>query len=126
MVLNRGARIGVCTAFAIATYCGNVASAQEKFAEWEVLKSEFPSTGGGGFVIKGYDPVISGNKCGTNFTAHGPDGTVYANAVEFEAVPVAGGTLCTDGKWRALDGSASGTTPLRVFIKDGVRRRSPD
>ena len=30
-----------------------------------------------------------------------------------------------NGKWQALDGSMSGTTPLRVFIKDGVRRRSP-
>jgi hypothetical protein len=36
-----------------------------------------------------------------------------------------GGTLCTNGKWRAADGSASGTTPFRVFIKDGVKRRSP-
>ena len=70
--------------------------------------------------------MVAGNKCMTNFTAHGPDGAVYANVVEFAAVPVAGGTLCTDGTWRALDGSPSGTTPLRVFIKDGVRRRSPE
>jgi hypothetical protein len=45
--------------------------------------------------------------------------------VEFDAVPAQGGILCTDGKWRAVDGSASGTTPLRVFIKNGVARRSP-
>ena len=126
MALNARSRIGVCTAFAIATLLGNAATAQENYEAWEILKSEFPSTGGGGFVIKGYYPVVAGNTCMTNFTAHGPDGTVYSNAVEFDAVPVAGGTLCTDGKWRALDGSASGTTPLRVFIKDGMRRRSPE
>ena len=42
-----------------------------------------------------------------------------------DTVQVQGGTLCTEGKWRARDGSASGTTPFRVFIKDGVTRRSP-
>ena len=45
--------------------------------------------------------------------------------IEFDMVPVQGGILCTNGKWQAVDGSMSGTTPFRVFIKDGVRRRSP-
>jgi len=45
--------------------------------------------------------------------------------VEFDAVPAQGGILCTNGKWRARDGSASGTTPYRVFIKDGIKRGSP-
>ena len=45
--------------------------------------------------------------------------------VEFEAVPVQGGTLCQNGKWRTFDGGASGTTPFRVFFKDGVFRGSP-
>jgi Rieske Fe-S protein len=54
-----------------------------------------------------------------------PGGKVYYNKVEFDAVPAQGGTLCTNGKWQAADGSASGTTPFRVFIKDGVKRRSP-
>jgi hypothetical protein len=40
-------------------------------------------------------------------------------------VPTQGGTLCTNGRWRARDGSASGTTPYQVFFKDGVRRGSP-
>jgi hypothetical protein len=40
-------------------------------------------------------------------------------------VPAQGGILCTNGKWRSKDGSASGTTPFRVFLKDGVVRRSP-
>lgn len=42
-------------------------------------------------------------------------------------VPVAaqGGTLCQNGKWRAFDGGASGTTPYRLFFKDGVFRGSP-
>ena len=76
-------------------------------------------------MIGGYDPVIVGDKCRTDFTATEPGGKVYYNKVEFDAVPVQGGTLCTNGKWRAADGSASGTTPFRVFIKDGVKRRSP-
>jgi hypothetical protein len=50
---------------------------------------------------------------------------VYYNSVEFETLQVQGGTLCTNGRWRSRDGSASGTTPLRVFIKGGVVRRSP-
>ncbi|NJL29633.1 MAG: DUF995 domain-containing protein, partial [Thermoanaerobaculia bacterium] len=59
--------------------------------------------------------------------ARTPSGEAYPNIVEFVAVPVQGGILCTDGKWRSVDGSASGTTPFRVFIKDGVlRARPPD
>jgi hypothetical protein len=30
-----------------------------------------------------------------------------------------------NGRWQALDGSMSGTTPFRVFIKDSLIRRSP-
>lgn len=101
-------------------------SAQEKYETWERLQSSFPSTGGGGIVIGGYNPVVTGSKCVTDFTATEPNGTVYANTVEFEATPVQGGILCAEGKWRARDGSSSGTTPLRVFIKDGIARRSPD
>ena len=101
------------------------ASAQENYASWELLENPFESTGGGGIMIGGYDPVIVGDKCRTDFTATEPGGKVYYNKVEFDAVPAQGGTLCTNGKWRAVDGSASGTTPFRVFIKDGVKRRSP-
>jgi hypothetical protein len=101
------------------------AAAQENYEAWEPLQSTFESTGGGGIVIAGYDPVITGFTCFTKFTATEPGGKVYYNVVEFEAVPVQGGTLCTNGKWRAVDGSASGTTPFRVFFKDGMRRRSP-
>ncbi len=101
------------------------ASAQESYASWELLENPFESTGGGGIMIGGYDPVIVGDKCRTDFTATEPGGKVYYNKVEFDAMPVQGGTLCTNGKWRAADDSASGTTPFRVFIKDGVKRRSP-
>ena len=99
--------------------------AEENYESWAVLKNPFESTGGGGIMIGEYNPVIIGSKCVTNFTATLPDGKVYYNVVEFEIVQVQGGTLCTEGKWRARDGSASGTTPFRVFIKDGVTRRSP-
>ena len=102
------------------------AAAQENYESWAVLKSTFPSTGGGGIIIKGYDPVITGTKCVTTFMAveSGPNPNVYPNIVEFDAVPAQGGILCTNGRWKAKDGSASGTTPYRVFIKDGVRRAS--
>ena len=99
--------------------------AEESFESWAILKNPFESTGGGGVMIGEYNPVIVGTKCVTNFTATLPDGKVYYNVVEFETVQVQGGTLCTNGAWRARDGSASGTTPFRVFIKDGVTRRSP-
>ena len=103
------------------------ARAQEDYARWEPLRSTFESTGGGGFVIKGYDPVIRRDTCVTTFmaVAPGPEVEVYYNVVEFEVAYVQGGTLCTNGKWRAMDGSASGTTPFRIFFKDGVFRRAP-
>ena len=103
------------------------AAAQESYASWPLLKSTFPSTGGGGFVIKGYDPVITGGKCVTTFMAvePGPAQKVYPNFIEFEAVEAQGGMLCQNGKWRAFEGGATGTTPYRLFFKDGVFRGSP-
>jgi hypothetical protein len=116
------------TVLAAAAVClaASAASARENYEAWPLLQRTFPSTGGGGIIIGEYDPVIVGNKCVTNFTATEPGGKVYYNVVEFDAVPTQGGILCTEGKWRALDGSANGTTPYRVFIKDGVRRGSPE
>jgi hypothetical protein len=102
------------------------AEMQESYASWPILRSTFPSTGGGGITIKGYDPVITGDKCVTTFMAvePGDNPKVYANVIEFEAVPVADGILCRNGKWRAFEGGASGTTPFRFFFKDGVFRAS--
>ncbi|HZO45044.1 MAG TPA: hypothetical protein VFB68_04090 [Xanthobacteraceae bacterium] len=102
------------------------AQAMEDYASWPLLRSTFPSTGGNGFTIKGYDPVITGGKCVTTFMAvePGDNPKVYANVIEFEAVAAQGGTLCRDGKWRAFEGGASGTTPFRFFFKDGVFRAS--
>jgi hypothetical protein len=116
---------GLAAASALMALTVSGAAAQENYESWALLQSTFESTGGGGIMIKEYNPVIVGNKCVTNFTATEPSGKIYYNMVEFDAVPMQGGILCTDGKWRAVDGSASGTTPLRVFIKDGVSRRSP-
>ena len=101
------------------------AGAQENYESWRLHTPTFPSTGGGGVMIGDYKPVIAGDKCTTDFTATLPDGKVYHNSVEFDAVPAQGGTLCTNGRWRAKDGSANGTTPYRVFFKDGVVRGSP-
>ena len=93
---------------------------------WAPLQAEFPRTGGGGIVIRGYEPVVTGTLCRTDFQAVEPNGTVYRNEVEFDAVPTAGGILCTNGRWRAKDGGASGNTPFQVLIKDGVKRGSPE
>jgi hypothetical protein len=103
------------------------AAAEEIYESWPVLRSTFPSTGGNGIMIKGYDPVITNGKCVTTFMAvePGADPNVYPNFIEFEAVAVQGGTLCRNGKWRAFVGGGSGTTPYRIFFKDGVFRGSP-
>jgi hypothetical protein len=101
------------------------AGAQENYASWRLHTPTFPSTGGNGVIIGEYNPVIEGGKCRTDFTATLPDGKVYYNTVEFDAVPEQGGILCTNGKWRARDGSANGTTPYRMFVKDGVIRGNP-
>lgn len=100
-------------------------AAAETYANWPLLVNPFPSTGGGGIMIDGYRPVVAEGRCRTDFQAVEPNGTVYRNRVEFDAVPTEGGILCTNGRWQALDGSASGTTPFQVFIKDGVVRRMP-
>jgi len=125
MPSNASIRAALAAAAACACLAIPGAAAQESYESWEILQSRFESTGGGGIIIGEYNPVIVGNKCVTNFTATEPGGKIHYNVVEFDTVQVQGGTLCTNGKWRAVDGSSSGTTPLRVFIKDGVRRRSP-
>lgn len=118
-------RLSVC--HAVLLLLVTPASASDAFDAWPRLESTFPSTGGGGIMIKGYDPVITGTKCITTFMAVEPGDkpNVYPNIVEFDAVPTAGGILCTNGRWRSFDGSANGTTPFRVFFKDGVFKASP-
>jgi hypothetical protein len=97
----------------------------ERYEAWPVLRSTFPSTGDGGVMIKGYDPVIVKAKCLTTFMAQVPPAEVYFNKVEYDAVPAQGGTLCHNGRWTSFDGTSSGTTPFRVFFKDDVFRASP-
>lgn len=98
----------------------------ENFESWMLLTDPFPSTGGGGIMIHDYDPIVAEGKCTTRFRAVEPNGTAYRNAIVFDAVETQGGVLCTNGKWRSLDSSATGTTPFRVFIKNGIRRGSAD
>ena len=106
---------------------GVPASAQDNYDAWPALRSTFPSTGGNGIMIKGYDPVITGGKCITTFMAvpEGKDPPVYTNVVEFEAVELSAGILCRNGKWRSFDGATSGTTPYRMYFKEGIFRGSP-
>lgn len=112
-------------AFLLALAAATPLAAQEDYGAWAVITDTFPSTGGGGINIGGYRPVVSGATCATDFTAIEPNGTVHRNSVVFDAVPAQGGILCTNGRWRSADGSASGTTPFRVFIRDGVARGNP-
>jgi hypothetical protein len=121
------ARSFVLPGLAALLMLSSPAAAEEDYASWPPLRSTFPSTGGGGIMIKGYDPVITGARCVTTFMAvePGPNPSVYANVIEFEAIPTQGGTLCRNGTWRSFDGGATGTTPFRVFFKDGTFRGSP-
>ena len=84
----------LCTLAALAlpvsVRAQTVAQTPENYDSWPRLRSEFPSTGGGDIVIKGYDPVIVGGKCVPDFSAHTPDGKAHYNVVEFEIVAVAG------------------------------------
>lgn len=104
-----------------------VAEREEDFAAWPVLVNPFESTSGGGVMIDGYRPVVDGAFCRTDFsvTIPGAGGGTFLNEVEFDARRTGGGVLCEKGRWRAKDGSAEGTTPFRVFIKDGIVRRPP-
>lgn len=121
--MRHAARFSFIAAFAALVIHG--AGAQERFEDWSPLTNPFPSTGGGGIMIHDYDPVVADGKCSTRFRAVEPNGTTYHNLIEFEASETQGGVLCSKGRWRSADGSANGTTPFRVFIKDGVRRGSP-
>ncbi len=102
-----------------------VSSKETDYGSWPPLINPFESTSGGGVMIDGYRPVVADGSCTTDFTVRMPDGAVYENAILFDARPVQGGILCTSGRWRAKDGSASGTTPFELFIRDGIVRRSP-
>lgn len=99
------------------------------YERWALLENPFESTTGGGVMIDGYEPVVgeqSGRRvCTTDYSVRVPNRPVLYSEIVFEAKLVQGGVLCTNGKWKAKDGSAAGTTPFEVFIKDGVRRRSP-
>ncbi len=124
MAQKGAARLVTMSALGIVLMTALPAVAAEDFSKWPPLKSSFPSTGGGGITIKGYDPVITGAKCVTTFMAvePGANPNVYSNVAEFDAVAEQGGILCTNGKWRSFDGGATGTTPFRFFFKDGVFR----
>jgi hypothetical protein len=90
--------------------------AQENYESWRLHTPTFPSTGGGGVMIGEYKPVIVGDKCTTDFTATLPDGKVYYNSVEFDAVPAQGGTQ-------------TGPRPIGSFSKMGscaALHRPPD
>ena len=114
-------------ALPLAALLATCASARaETLSNWPVLTNPFESTGGGGIMIDGYKPVVTGALCKTDFSVTLPNGGgTFLNEAEFDAIMREGGILCENGRWRAKDGSANGTTPFRVFIKDGIVRRPP-
>ncbi len=123
-------RIAIATSAAILLVAGiNAAHAQTNYDNWGPLVNPFESTSGGGVMIDGYKPVVSGEGsariCKTDFTVKVPNEALILSEIAFEAVAVQGGILCTKGKWRTKDGSGEGTTPFEVFIKDGAMKRSP-
>jgi hypothetical protein len=73
-------------------------------------------------MIGEYRPQVIHDRCVTAFTAISPEGQEFRNIVVFTASPADGGVLCLDGHWAASDRSASGTTPIRLFIRDGIVR----
>ena len=90
------------------------------YGSWPLHRRQFGSTGGGRVVIGDHDPIVQGGMCSTDFTAALANGTVQRHRAEFDAVPSQGGVLCTNGRWRSLQGEARGTTPYQVFFRDGV------
>ena len=100
-------------------------SQETDYGKWPPLVNPFESTSGGGVMIDGYRPVVTGGACRTDFSVRMPDGATHQNEIVFDALPRQGGILCTAGRWRAKDGSAEGATPFEVFIKGGIVRRSP-
>ncbi len=121
----------LATAFILAAgiaLAGSVISARAQTAptDWPPLPETFESTGGGGWMITEYRPLVDGAICRTDFVTVSPDGKdKYPATVQWTAIARDGGVYCADGKWRTKDGSGSGATPLEVFIKDGVVRRAP-
>ena len=113
--------LSLCAALPVAAQV----TTQEEYGTWAVITDPFPSTGGGGIMIGGYRPVVSGAACTIDFTAIEPNGTIHRNSIVFDAAPAQGGILCTNGRWCFDDGSAEGTTPFRVFVRDGVARGHP-
>ena len=111
------------------------AGAQEDYGAWRLHTPTFPSTGGGGVIIGEYKPVIAGDKCTTDFTATLPDGNVYHNSVEFDAVSgarrnaVHEWTLALQGWQRERDHAVSGVLPgwrgARFAISHPIVPRAP-
>ena len=84
------ARNGAAMAVALMSLAMATASADDNYESWPLLKTPFESTGGGGIMIGGYDPIAVSDKCRTDFTATEPGGKVYYNKIEFD-VPTGSG-----------------------------------
>jgi hypothetical protein len=117
--------LGAAAVLLVLATVQSVRAQEPAYESWPRLVNPFESTSGGGVMIDGYKPVVSGNACNTDFSVKMPDGATFQNEITFDALPKQGGIHCANGKWRAKDGSAAGTTPFEMFIKDGVVRRSP-
>ena len=101
------------------------AVAQENYESWPPLVNPFESTGGGGIMIGGYDPVVVDRHLRDRLHGDhaGRRGLLQHDRVRRRADP--GRHPVHRRQMARADGSASGTTPFQVFIKDGMKRRSP-
>ena len=61
-------RLFICAALVSASALGGT-SAQENYDSWRLHTPTFPSTGGNGVIIGAYNPVVTGDKCSTDFTS---------------------------------------------------------
>lgn len=124
------ASLACLSALALAAILGAPApvSAQPQLQPegWAVLPTDFESTGGGGWMILNYRPAVVGDRCITEFKVRSPDGKEISELIAaFTASPLAGGTLCTQGRFFNRSKGDSGETPLVVWIRDGVVRKAP-
>ena len=123
-------RLAIALAGSIVSLAG--ASAQEDYESWPLLQNPFELTGGGGIMIGGYEPVVAGARCVTDFTATEPNGAVHHNMVAFDAsrrraascAPTAPGAPATGPcRGRHRSGSSSRTASRGARLEE-VRWRS--
>ena len=112
MNIRRRIAVAAATFMVLALPGAQAQEKQENYASWPPLQSTFRIDRRQRHHDQGLRPGDHcATRCVTTFMAvdaRRPIVNVYFNVIEFEATSVQGGTLCANGKWRAMDGSATG------------------